>query len=47
MSDPSPFAMPTRFDGDPGRVALVVPGVGYSPARPLLHFAREVLRQHG
>ncbi|MFW3473124.1 alpha/beta hydrolase [Streptomyces microflavus] len=47
MSDPSPFAMPTRFDGDPDRVALVVPGVGYSPARPLLHFAREVLRQHG
>ncbi|MFJ9892030.1 alpha/beta hydrolase [Streptomyces sp. NPDC091280] len=47
MSDPSPFTAPTRFDGAPDRVAVVVPGVGYSPARPLLHFAREVLIQHG
>ncbi|MCX5357907.1 alpha/beta hydrolase [Streptomyces sp. NBC_00124] len=47
MPDPSPFAMPTRFDGAPDRVAVVVPGVGYSPARPLLHFARGVLLQHG
>ncbi|MFH8373408.1 alpha/beta hydrolase [Streptomyces cyaneofuscatus] len=43
----SPLAVPTRFDGDPDRVALVVPGFGYSPARPLLHFASRVLRQHG
>ncbi|MYX15626.1 alpha/beta hydrolase [Streptomyces sp. SID8374] len=43
----SPLAVPTRFDGDPDRVALVVPGVGYSPARPLLHCASSVLRQHG
>jgi hypothetical protein len=47
MPEPSPFAAPTRFDGDPDRVALVVPGVGYSPARPLLHFARALLVQHG
>ncbi|MEV7926331.1 alpha/beta hydrolase [Kitasatospora sp. NPDC088779] len=47
MPDPSPFAVPNRFDGDPARVALVIPGVGYSPARPLLHFARAVLLQHG
>ncbi|MGW0775670.1 alpha/beta hydrolase [Streptomyces sp. NPDC002835] len=47
MPEPSPFAVPTRFDGDPDRVALVVPGVGYSPARPLLHFARDLLVQHG
>ncbi|MFF3636893.1 alpha/beta hydrolase [Streptomyces sp. NPDC002250] len=47
MSDPVPFAMPTRFDGGRDRVAIVVPGVGYSPARPLLHFARSVLLRHG
>lgn len=47
MSDPVPFSMPTRFDGGRDRVAVVVPGVGYSPARPLLHFARSVLLQHG
>ncbi|WP_405507827.1 alpha/beta hydrolase [Streptomyces cyaneofuscatus] len=41
------MTLPTRFEGDPDRVALVVPGVGYSPARPLLHFASSVLRQHG
>ncbi|MEV0319932.1 alpha/beta hydrolase [Streptomyces sp. NPDC050658] len=47
MTDPSPFAAPARFDGAPDRVAVVVPGVAYSPARPLLHFARGVLLQHG
>ncbi|UED83224.1 alpha/beta hydrolase [Streptomyces profundus] len=47
MSVPSPFAAPTRSDGDRDRVAVIVPGVGYSPARPLLHFARKVLVQHG
>jgi len=47
MPDPSPFTAPTRFDGARDRVALVVPGVGYSPARPLLHFARSVLLQQG
>ncbi|MFJ7273114.1 alpha/beta hydrolase [Kitasatospora sp. NPDC098663] len=47
MPAPSPFALPTRFDGDPDRVALVIPGGGYSPARPLLHFARAVLLHHG
>ncbi|MFI0727450.1 alpha/beta hydrolase [Streptomyces sp. NPDC021225] len=47
MPGPSPFTVPTRFDGAPDRVALVIPGVGYTPARPLLHFARSVLVQHG
>ncbi|MDT0342292.1 alpha/beta hydrolase [Streptomyces litchfieldiae] len=47
MSDRSPFAVPTRFDGALDRVAIVIPGVSYSPARPLLHFARSVLLQHG
>ncbi len=47
MPDPVPFAMPTRFDGGGDHVAVVVPGLGYSPARPLLHFARSVLLQHG
>ncbi|MFI1177598.1 alpha/beta hydrolase [Streptomyces melanogenes] len=47
MPDPHPFAGPTRFDGASDRVAVVIPGVGYSPARPLLHFARSVLLQHG
>ncbi|MFE2420553.1 alpha/beta hydrolase [Streptomyces hokutonensis] len=42
-----PFAVPTRHDGAPDRVAVVVPGVGYTPAMPLLHFARAVLLQHG
>ncbi|MFJ9695453.1 alpha/beta hydrolase [Kitasatospora sp. NPDC101183] len=47
MPTDSPLAVPTRFDAGRGRVALLVPGVGYSPARPLLHFAREVLLRHG
>ncbi|MFE9604090.1 alpha/beta hydrolase [Streptomyces hokutonensis] len=49
MSTPvtGPFAVPTRHDGAPDRVAVVVPGVGYTPAMPLLHFARAVLLQHG
>ncbi|MER5429224.1 alpha/beta hydrolase [Streptomyces sp. NPDC002588] len=47
MPRPSQFVVPTRFDGAPDRVAVVVPGIGYSPARPLLHFARAVLLQHG
>ncbi|MGW3102766.1 alpha/beta hydrolase [Streptomyces sp. NPDC001100] len=44
---PGPFVVPTRYDGAPDRVAVVVPGVGYTPAMPLLHFARAVLLQHG
>lgn len=47
MPDPVPFTVPTRFEADPDRVALVIPGVGYSPARPLLHYARTVLVQRG
>ncbi|MEU3558566.1 alpha/beta hydrolase [Kitasatospora sp. NPDC006786] len=47
MPDPSALAAPTRFAGAPDRVALVLPGVGYTPARPLLHFARAVLLRHG
>ncbi|GAA3581950.1 hypothetical protein GCM10022419_074380 [Nonomuraea rosea] len=37
----------TRHEGDPGRVAVLLPGQGYTAARPLLHFARAVLVQHG
>ncbi|MET8149217.1 alpha/beta hydrolase [Actinoplanes sp. NPDC049668] len=36
-----------RVAGDPGRVALLIPGNEYSAARPLLHFARAVLMRHG
>jgi hypothetical protein len=31
----------------PGRLALVLPGGRYTPASPLLHFARAVLLDHG
>ncbi len=47
----APFGgMPTRWDPDGGpstRVALIVPGAGYSPAHPLLEFCRQSLSQHG
>ncbi len=47
----APFGgMPTRWDPDSGpstRVALIVPGSGYSPAHPLLEFGRQSLNQHG
>ncbi|GAA4045508.1 alpha/beta hydrolase [Nonomuraea soli] len=36
----------TRIVGDPSRVALLLPGRGYSVARPLLHYARKVLLAH-
>lgn len=39
--------LPERDDNDPHRLALLIPGAGYSPDRPLLHFARAVLRRHG
>ncbi|MGW8851654.1 alpha/beta hydrolase [Streptomyces xiamenensis] len=45
--DPVRFPTPTRFEGGSGRVALVLPGMGYSPARPLLHFARAALLAAG
>lgn len=47
----NPFGtMPARFD--PGfepstKVAIVLPGAGYSPAHPLLEFGRQSLLQHG
>ncbi|MGV9387128.1 hypothetical protein ACWDRB_65915 [Nonomuraea sp. NPDC003707] len=41
------FGAATRHDGDPDRVAVLLPGRGYVPARPLLHFAGAVLRRHG
>ncbi|WP_329380070.1 alpha/beta hydrolase [Streptomyces sp. NBC_01351] len=43
----SPTPARTRFEGDADRVAVIVPGVGYSPAHPLLDYARLVLLQHG
>lgn len=39
--------LPERVERDPQRVALLVPGRGYTPDRPLLHFARAVLLKHG
>jgi len=42
--------MPTRWDPEEGpssRLAVVLPGVGYSPAHPLLEFARQALLQYG
>ena len=36
-------AGPTRVEGDPERVGLLLPGLVYAPDRPLLHFARSVL----
>ncbi|WP_020524225.1 alpha/beta fold hydrolase [Catelliglobosispora koreensis] len=41
------WLLPARADGDPGKLALLIPGGGYSPDRPLLHFARAVFRKHG
>jgi pimeloyl-ACP methyl ester carboxylesterase len=37
----------TRYDADPDRVAIVLPGANYPPAGPLLHFARLVLVRRG
>ncbi|MCK2217674.1 hypothetical protein MF672_028345 [Actinomadura sp. ATCC 31491] len=47
MAPDTVFGIPTRAEGDPERVAVLLPGAGYVPARPLLHFARAVLVQHG
>ncbi|GAA3345275.1 hypothetical protein GCM10020358_51740 [Amorphoplanes nipponensis] len=38
--------MPDRGSPSP-RLALLLPGLRYSPERPLLHFARAVLHKHG
>jgi hypothetical protein len=35
------------FPGDPGRVATVLPGRGYSPAAPLLHYVTMLLMERG
>ncbi len=35
-----------RFEADPDKVAIVLPGASYTPARPLLHFTRAVLLAH-
>jgi hypothetical protein len=35
------------FDGDAGRVAIIFPGAGYTPDRPLLHYARTIVRDAG
>ncbi|MPZ96088.1 MAG: alpha/beta hydrolase [Propionibacteriales bacterium] len=47
----APFGrLPTRFEpasGDTGKVAIILPGSGYSPAFPLLEFGRQALMQHG
>ena len=38
---------PTRWAGDPEKLALLMAGGAYAPARPLLHYLRKVLQQHG
>jgi hypothetical protein len=35
------------WPGDPGRVAIVLPGAHYLPGYPLLWFAREAVQRHG
>lgn len=46
-----PFGtMPARFDPDfvpSPRIAVILPGAGYSPAHPVLEFSRQALLQHG
>lgn len=37
----------TRHEGDPARVAVVLPGGGYFPALPLLHYTGRVLNALG
>jgi len=36
-----------RVERVPDRIALLLPGLNYSPERPLLHFARAVFVKHG
>ncbi|MDI1465649.1 alpha/beta hydrolase [Catellatospora sp. KI3] len=36
-----------RWHGDPDRVAIVLPGGGYTPDMPLLYYATAVLAKHG
>lgn len=43
MANQALFGGPTRHEADPDRVAVVLPGAGYTAARPLLHYARAVL----
>jgi hypothetical protein len=40
-------SQPDRVERDPDRVAFLIPGLGYSAERPLLHFARAVFMRHG
>lgn len=35
------------YDGDPSRVATLLPGRGYTPGGPLLHYATLLLRHRG
>ena len=39
--------MRTRREADPDRVAVVLPGSGYSPAHPLLYYAGAILAHQG
>ena len=36
-----------RHEGDPGRCAVILPGIRYFSQAPLLWFAREVAQEHG
>lgn len=46
MATQALFGGPTRHEADPDRVAVILPGAGYTAARPLLHYARAVLAHH-
>lgn len=42
-----PLGPETRFEADPARVAIILPGVAYTPAMPLLYWTGRVLGHHG
>ncbi|NJP92534.1 alpha/beta hydrolase [Nonomuraea sp. FMUSA5-5] len=47
MAPETVFGVPTRWERDSDKVAVLLPGAAYVPARPLLHFARTVLVRRG
>lgn len=44
MTSPTQYV---HYEADPDRLAVLLPGGGYTPAAPLLHYARAVLQKHG
>ncbi|MFJ9460039.1 hypothetical protein ACIRST_33835 [Kitasatospora sp. NPDC101447] len=41
------MVMSSRHKGDPQRLALILPGLTYTPARPLLHYLARMLNTRG